>query len=99
MKERPPVKVQHVAERSRVEARADDDRVMGFSQYVVRDGAYVFFHTEVGSAFEGQGVGGRIAAGVMDFVRDSGTTIVPQCPFIAAYVRRHPEFQDLVAPA
>jgi predicted GNAT family acetyltransferase len=97
MTERPTVKVQHVPERSRVEARADDDRVMGFSQYVVRDDAYVFFHTEVDSAFEGQGIGGLIAAGVMDFVRDSGRRIVPQCPFIRRYMRKQPDTHDLLA--
>jgi predicted GNAT family acetyltransferase len=97
MSRSPQVKVRHVPERSRVEARADDDRVMGFSQYVVRDGAYVFFHTEVDSAFEGQGIGGRIAAGVMEFVRDSGKKILPQCPFIRGYMRKHPDTQDLLA--
>jgi predicted GNAT family acetyltransferase len=97
MNDGPTVKVQHVPERSRVEARTDDDRVMGFSQYVVRNGAYVFFHTEVDSAFEGQGIGGRIASGVMDFVRDSGGRIVPQCPFIRGYMRKHEDTQDLLA--
>ncbi len=97
MNDGPTVKVQHVPERSRVEARSDDDRVMGFSQYVVRDGAYVFFHTEVGPAFEGQGIGGRIAAGVIDFVRDSGGRIVPQCPFIRSYMRSHEDTHDLLA--
>ncbi|QLQ09240.1 MAG: N-acetyltransferase [Nocardioidaceae bacterium] len=48
-------------EHHRVEARADDGSLTGFAQYYVRDGAYVFFHTEVDDDYEGQGIGSQIA--------------------------------------
>jgi hypothetical protein len=75
------------------------DTVAGFAAYRLEPGRVVFTHTEVDPAFEGQGLGSKLAAGALDSVREKGLAIVPLCPFIAAYVRRHPEYQDLVVPA
>jgi predicted GNAT family acetyltransferase len=83
-------------ERHRFELRIGDT-VAGFAEYRLEPGRVVFTHTEVDSAFEGQGLGSKLASGALDSVRGSGLAIVPLCPFIAAYVRRHPEYQDLVA--
>jgi hypothetical protein len=54
-------------------------------------------HTEVQSRFEGQGLGARLARFVLDDARERGLRVVPRCPFIAAYIKRHPEYADLVA--
>ena len=83
-------------EHSRVEGRTEDGRLAGFSQYYVRDGALVFFHTEVDDAFEGHGVGSQIAEGVVEFARDRGVKIVPQCDFIRGYLTKHPEAHDVL---
>lgn len=85
-------------EHHRVEARADDGSLTGFAQYYVRDGAYVFFHTEVDDDYEGQGIGSQIAGGVIEFVRGRGMPIAPECPFIRAYMRKHPQTQEVLAP-
>ena len=58
----------------------------------------VFTHTEVDPSFEGQGVGSALARGALDDVRSRGLHIIAMCPFISAYVRRHPEYADLIAP-
>jgi hypothetical protein len=83
-------------ERHRFELQIGDT-VAGFAEYRLEPGRVVFTHTEVDSAFEGQGLGSKLASGALDSVRGRGLAIVPLCPFIAAYVRRHPEYQDLVA--
>ena len=74
-----------------------DGRVAGIVVY--RDGGDVLtmVHTEVGEEWEGKGVGSQLAQGALDDVRARGLKIRPLCPFIAAYVRRHPEYGDLVA--
>jgi uncharacterized protein len=72
------------------------DRLAGVVEYRLRAGQVVFLHTEVLPAFEGQGIGSRLAAGVLDDARARGLAVVPRCPFIAAYIRRHPEYGDLV---
>ena len=80
---------------SRYEARVGD-QVAGFSRYVLADGVFVFTHTEVDPAFEGQGVGGTLVRGALDDVRRRGARVVAQCPFVHAFIDDHPEYQDLV---
>jgi predicted GNAT family acetyltransferase len=84
-------------EHHRVEARSDDGDLTGFSQYYVRDGAYVFFHTEVDDEFEGRGIASQIAQGVVDFVRGRGMPLVPECSFIRSWLRKHPDSKEIVA--
>jgi uncharacterized protein len=72
---------------------------VGFAAYQRRgDGGsqVVFTHTEVDDAYEGQGVGSALAARALAMVRERGDRVVPRCPFIAAYIERHPEWADLV---
>lgn len=95
MAEPDTVTVRQNLEEQRYEAIVDGRRA-GFVTYDEKAGAIVFVHTEVDSAFEGQGVGGRLAAGALDDVRARGLSVVPQCPFIAEYIRRHPDYQALV---
>lgn len=98
MAERLHVTIVDNPEHHRVEARTDQGSLAGFSQYYVRDGRYVFFHTEVDADYNGQGIGSQIAAGVVEFVRGRGAPLVPECPFIRGYLKKHPETQDAVAP-
>jgi predicted GNAT family acetyltransferase len=80
----------------RYEARLGD-RVVGFSEYRPIRGRLVFFHTEVDPAFEGRGIGSRLAAATLDDVRTKGVPIEVKCPFINAFIDRHPEYEDLRA--
>ncbi|WP_299169287.1 GNAT family N-acetyltransferase [uncultured Arthrobacter sp.] len=73
-----------------------DGEPAGFAAYRLEDSRVVFTHTEVDSAFEGHGVGSALARHALDDVRERGLHAVPRCPFIAAYIERHPEYQDLV---
>jgi predicted GNAT family acetyltransferase len=50
-----------------------------------------FVHTEIDPAFEGRGLGSKLAAGALADVRAHGDRIAATCPFIAAYLKRHPE--------
>jgi uncharacterized protein len=75
------------------------DRLAGFAEYRAVPGRVVFVHTQVLPEFEGRGVGSRLAAGALDDVRARGLGMTPKCPFIAAYVRRHPQYADLVREA
>ncbi|HSV40104.1 MAG TPA: GNAT family N-acetyltransferase [Nocardioidaceae bacterium] len=84
-------------EHHRVEARTEDGQLAGFSQYYVRDGAYVFFHTEVDDAFEGQGIASQIAHGVIEFVQHRRMPIVAECEFIRGWMRKHPDTHKCLA--
>jgi hypothetical protein len=65
--------------------------------YQLEDDTIVFTHTIVPKAIEGRGVASRLIRGALDQVRDRGLKVVPQCPFVTAYIKRHPDTQDLLA--
>jgi predicted GNAT family acetyltransferase len=54
-------------------------------------------HAEVPQDLRGGGVGSALVRGALELARAQGDRIVPRCPFVAAYLRRHPEFDDLRA--
>jgi predicted GNAT family acetyltransferase len=92
------VEVVDNAELHRFEARLDGV-VAGEIVYRERaDGRLVLLHTEVDDRFEGHGIGSRLVAGALEDIRGRGLQIVPLCPFVSAYLKRHPEHADLVAP-
>jgi predicted GNAT family acetyltransferase len=63
----------------------------------MRDGKrIVFTHTGVPPEHEGQGIGGALARAGLDYARSEGLTVRPMCPFVAAYVKRNPEYHPLV---
>lgn len=71
--------------------------IAGFTEYHLRGGnIYFFYHTEIGEEHAGKGVGSELVRFALDDVRASGGSIVPLCPFVAAWLGRHPEYDDLV---
>ena len=90
------ISVHDVPERSRYEVTVDG-ALAGHADYYDSGDVRVFVHTEVDDAFEGRGVGSALAKGALEDVRASGRTLVPRCPFIAAYIERHPEYAGLVS--
>lgn len=73
-----------------------DGTVVASSFYKVRATTWIFVHTEVDEGHSGQGIGWAVARFALDDVRDKGGRVVPICPFVAAFIKRHPEYQDLV---
>ncbi len=72
--------------------------VAAYAEYNVLKNGLLFTHTEVLPAFEGQGLGSQLAKFALDDVRRRGVQAIPVCQFIAGYIRRHPEYLDLVSP-
>jgi hypothetical protein len=54
-------------------------------------------HTEVEPEAEGKGVGSELAQTLFDDARSSGRRVDVRCQFVAGWIKRHPEYQDLVA--
>ena len=84
------------AERSRYELRIAD-RVAGWIDYVPKDGVVALTHTEIQSDLRNRGLGERLVHDALDDLRRRKLGLKPVCPFVRAYVRRHPEVEDLVA--
>ena len=74
-----------------------EGRMVGRIDYAPAGPSVVFSHTEIEPGHEGQGLGGVLVRGALDQARAGGRTVIPDCPFTAAYIRRHPEYADLVA--
>lgn len=74
------------------------DTLAGKIVYRSRPGALALVHTEVDHAFEGQGLGAKLVAGVLEDVRRRGLKIVPLCRFVRSYLERHPDAADVIAP-
>ena len=73
-----------------------DGKLVAHSEYELAPGVITFVHTEVDPALEGQGIGSALASNALDDVRARGLRVVARCPFIAAYIRRHREYADLL---
>lgn len=90
-------------EQSRYEIFAGEDgtQLAGFAEYFLSasEGEIAFIHTEIDPAFSGQGLGGKLARAVLDAVRERKLAVLPYCPFIRGWMRKHPEYADLVPEA
>ena len=75
-----------------------DGAQAGFIQIEQSVDAVAFTHTEVNRDFEGKGVASRLAQDALTDAASRGKTIVPQCPYIARYLKRHEIPGAVVAP-
>ena len=72
--------------------------VAGRLHYRRHGGGVNLMHTEIDQAFEGRGLASRLAAGALDDARARATPVTVNCPFVAGYLDRHPEYADLIVP-
>ncbi|MFI6699690.1 GNAT family N-acetyltransferase [Streptomyces sp. NPDC050509] len=89
--------VERVDADSRYEILADGQRA-GLTAYRDLGVQRVFFHTEIDEAFAGQGLGAQLVQQALVDVRASGMRIVPVCPYVAKFLKRHDEFADITDP-
>lgn len=74
-----------------------DGEVAGFTQYFDEGNQRVFFHTEVGEQYGGQGLAGILVKDALDTTRREDLRVVPVCPYVASYVKKHDdEYGDIV---
>jgi predicted GNAT family acetyltransferase len=91
------VEVRDVPERERYELLVGGE-LAGFAEYRGVGETLAFTHTEVDGAYEGRGLGGVLVREALGDVRARGLHVIPMCPFVRAYLDRHPEHLDLVEP-
>ena len=80
----------------RYEARVGSE-IVGFIDYREAPGKMKLMHTEVDPTLGGRGVASQLVAWALDDIRRRGLSVVPFCPFVVAYLQRHPEYSDLVS--
>src|SRR6476659_7419605 len=69
-----------------------------FIEYKLSHGMLFLIHTEVPSSLKGKGAGSVIVQKALQYAKDNSYKIVPICPFVQSYLKRHKEWNDLVAP-
>jgi predicted GNAT family acetyltransferase len=67
-----------------------------FINYKLRPGILTVFHTEVPKALEGRGIATSLTKHVLDYVAAEKLEIIPLCPFITSFLKKHPEYESLV---
>ncbi len=87
--------VKHRPERNRFEAAFDDG--LAVLVYMKVGNTLIFHHTEVPEALEGQGIAGALAKAGLEYVKENGINASALCPFVKAYVKRHPEYETLLS--
>jgi len=93
----PPARpmITDATERQRYEAHLDGE-LAGVLEYVVKHGRLALVHTEVLPAHEGQGIGSALVRFALDDARRRQLRVIAICPYVQAYLTRHPEDEDIV---
>ena len=89
--------VQRVDAKHRYEILVDGTTA-GLTAYRDRDDQRVFYHTEIGDAFAGQGLASILVQQALTDVRALGKRVVPVCPYVAKFLKKHDEFADITDP-
>ncbi len=66
--------------------------------YIPTKDSLVFTHTEVPKSWEGKGIASKMAHEALTYAKSEGLKVMPLCPYVASYIRRHPEYRSLLAP-
>jgi len=76
-----------------------DGETVGLADVADRGNQRVFYHTEVEERFGGRGLATILVAEALKATRADGKRVVPVCPMVAAYIKKHPEFSDITDKA
>jgi predicted GNAT family acetyltransferase len=71
---------------------------LAVAEYRRRGDAVFFIHTEVPHELEGQGIASRLVRAALEDARTRQLVVIPFCPFVAGYIRRHPDYKAIVHP-
>ena len=76
----------------------DIEGSIAFVEFKLLHDMLLLIHTEVPTTLEGKGVAGAIVQKALQYAKDNNYKIVPLCPFVQSYLKRHKEWNDIVAP-
>ncbi len=69
---------------------------LGVVEYQKEGGAYIFTHTGVPREYGGRGIADKLVKNALETAKAEGAGVVPLCPFVKTYIKRHPEYEPLV---
>ncbi|GIK65543.1 MAG: N-acetyltransferase [Chloroflexota bacterium] len=77
----------------RFEVKLDDD--VAIVEYQLTGSIITFTHTEVPPTYEGYGIAGKMAKVALEYAKEHNLKVLPLCPYIKAYILRHPEYKSI----
>lgn len=89
------VKIKENTEKKRFEAEVENR--IALIEYIRAEDKMYLTHTEVPTELEGKGIASSMARQVLQRIKDENLKLVPLCPFIASYIKRHPEWKEILA--
>jgi len=92
-----PLEIRRNDEQSRFEAPVPEDGQATLAYRKVRDGVLDYVSTKVPPEARGKGIAGKLVREALDWARDENYKVIPTCSYVDAWIRRHPDYQDLVA--
>jgi len=90
------LEVVHNTDKNRFEVTVEGHTAV--TEYMMPGNKIIFSHTEVPVELEGNGIASKLAQTALDYARSENLKVMPLCPYVAAYIRRHPEYRELVLP-
>jgi predicted GNAT family acetyltransferase len=84
-------------ERQQFQVQIDGE--VGYLEYRLSDGMLVLMHTEVPEKLSGRGIGSALAGYAFEYAREKGMSVKIYCPFVLAWLKKHPEQGDIVVKA
>lgn len=91
------VSVDNNAAESRFEITLDGE-VAGYLDYRTQGNTVDLTHAHTDPALRGQGLAGQLVQGALDVIRVEKMRVIPTCPYVAAWIQDHPDYQGLVDP-
>lgn len=73
------------------------DSHIAFINYGEFGSQIALVHTEVPEALGGKGVAAALVEKTLTFLEDKGKTILPFCPYVFAYIKKHPDWKRIVS--
>jgi predicted GNAT family acetyltransferase len=65
-------------------------------EYIRAQNKIYLTHTEVPQSLEGKGLGSQIIKKALEDIEEKELTLIPMCPFVAGYIKKHPKWKKLV---
>jgi len=86
--------ITHNPDRNRFETEVDGHQCV--LDYRLDDSAISMNRVYVPPPVEGRGIAGAITRHALDYSREKGWKVIPRCPYVESWIKRHPEYSDLL---
>ena len=90
------ITITHLPEKQRFEHQ-QNGMVAHLDYQIKNEHTLIFHHTFVPPQLEGRGIASALTRQALDYAREHGKKVIPACSYVAVWIKRHPEYSDLIA--